>query len=348
MEEEKREQEHSHEHHKKNLTNHFRENPWMLATLICGVLIVVLLISTISGGLTGNVSSKAAGEKVLNFYQSVGIENLSVDSVKEVSGLYEVDLSYKGKIIPIYATKDGKAFTESLTPLQDSSSNSNTQTTVPKSDKPKVELYVFAYCPYGTKMERAMIPVVKLLGDKIDFTIRQIGAMHGDFEKVEAQRQLCIEKNYPDKYLDYILAFDTNAAVGSCQSDAYNQCSGKGDSCITPLVKTCVAPLTDSIFSKLGIDASKINSCMTSDGVSMYNTEVSNANSKGVSGSPTLMINGVNSQADRSPEGVKGAICSAFNNVPSECSQKLDTNQASPGFGSGTGSSSSSAAACGN
>jgi len=329
MEEEKREQEHSHEHHKKNLTNHFRENPWMLATLICGVLIVVLLISTISGGLTGNVSSKAAGEKVLNFYQSVGIENLSVDSVKEVSGLYEVDLSYKGKIIPIYATKDGKAFTESLTPLQDSSSNSNTQTTVPKSDKPKVELYVFAYCPYGTQMEKAMIPVVKLLGDKIDFTIRQIGAMHGDFEKVEAQRQLCIEKNYPDKYLDYVLAFDTDS---SCST---------GDA-------SCVATKTGSIFSKLGIDASKINSCINSDGVSMYNAEMSNANSKGVSGSPTLMINGVNSQADRSPEGVKGAICSAFNNVPSECSQKLDTNQASPGFGSGTGSSSSSAAACGN
>ena len=34
-------------------------------------------------------------------------------------------------------------------------------------------------------MEKAMIPVVKLLGDKIDFTIRQIGAMHGDFEKLK-------------------------------------------------------------------------------------------------------------------------------------------------------------------
>ncbi|VVB83303.1 Uncharacterised protein [uncultured archaeon] len=334
MEEEKREheQEHSHEHHKKNLTNHFRENPWVLSTLICGVLVAVLLISTVTGGLTGNISSKAAGEKLLKFYQSVGIENLSVDSVKQVSGLYEVDLSYKGKIIPVYITKDGKSFTESLTPTGDNSpsssnSNSNTQTTVPKSDKPKVELYVFAYCPYGTQMEKAMIPAVKLLGDKIDFTIRQIGAMHGDFEKVEAQRQLCIDKNYPDKYLDYVLAFDSDSTCST------------GDA-------SCVATKTGSIFSKLGIDASKINSCMTSDGLTMYNSEISNANSKGVSGSPTLIINGVTSQADRSPEGVKGAICSAFNNVPSECSQKLDTNQASPGFGSGTGSSSNSAAAC--
>ena len=148
--------------------------------------------------------------------------------------------------------------------------------------------------------------------------------------------------------MDYVLAFDTDAAIGKCQSDAYASCGSRGDSCVTPLVNACVIPLTNSIFSKLGIDASKINSCINSDGVSMYNSEVSNANSKGVSGSPTLMINGVTSQADRSPEGVKGAICSAFNNVPSECSQKLDTNQASPGFGSGTGSSSSSGAACGN
>jgi hypothetical protein len=330
MEEEKKEHEaeheHSHEHHKKmDLTNKFRENPWMLATLICGVLAVVLLISTISGGIiNGNVSAKVAGENLLSFYQSMGIENLTIDSVKEVSGLYEVDFSYKGSIIPIYVTKDGKAFTESLTPTGNAASNSDTTTTeVPKSDKPLVELYVYAYCPYGTQMEKAIIPAVKLLGNTIDFKIRQIGAMHGDFEKVEAERQLCIEKNYPDKLLDYILAFDTDSTCST------------GDA-------ACVATKTSSIYSKLGIDQSKINSCIASEGVTMYNAEVKNAQSKGVSGSPTLIINGVDaSPSNRSPEAVKGAICSAFNNVASACSTTLSTDSASAGFGGGTGSSSS-------
>ncbi|VVB82507.1 Uncharacterised protein [uncultured archaeon] len=86
---------------------------------------------------------------------------------------------------------------------------------------------------------------------------------------------------------------------------------------------------------------------MASDGVTMYNTEVTNAENQGVSGSPTLIINGVQASADRSPEAIKGVICNAFNTVPSACSQTLDTNQASAGFGSGSSSSSSSAASCG-
>ena len=339
MEEEKKEHEHEehHEHHKKNFTEKVRENPWVLATLICGVLIIALLIFSM-GGFAGNVSAKTAGEKLLVFYQSIGIQNLTIDSVTEVSGLYQVNLDYKGQTVPIYVTKDGKDQIPggSLTPLDasSSSSSSSSNTTVPKSDKPKVQLYVFAYCPYGTQMEKAIIPAVKLLGSKIDFSIRYIGDMHDPsgctgtacFEKTETERQLCVEKNYPTKLLDYISAFVSNSAVSSCSGDA-----------------TCLAPITNSIFSTLGIDANTISSCMTSDNLAMYNAEVSNANSVGVSGSPTLIVNGVTAEATRSPEGVKGVICSAFNNVPSTCSTTLSTTQSSAGFGSGTSSSSSSA-----
>ncbi len=332
MEEEKKEHEQVHEHHehshKKNLTEKIRENPWILTTFIAGILAVILLISIFSGNFTGNViSSNNAGEKVINFYESVGISGLTLDSIKEVSGLYEVNINYQGKIIPVYLTKDGKNIIESLTPTEITDSSSDTTPAdVPKSDKPSVELYVFTYCPYGLQMEKAILPVVKLLRDKIDFKIRQIGAMHGEYEKIEAQRQLCIEKNYPTKFLDYILAFAEDTAIGSCSGDA-----------------TCLAPKLNALYAKLGIGASKINSCITSEGLTMYNAEVQNAQSKGVSGSPTLIINGVNAQADRSPEAIKGTICNAFNDLASECTQTLSTASASPGFGSGTSSSSSSA-----
>jgi hypothetical protein len=336
MEEEKKEEGHEHhEHHehiehvskKNNFTEKVRENPWMLGTLVLSVLVIALLVLAFSGGLTGNtISINDASKKVLSFYEAAGIQDLTLNSTKEVSGLYQVNLNYKGSVVPVYMTKDGKNIAESLIPTSsDSNTDTNTQTTeVPKSDKPEVELYVFTYCPYGTQMEKATIPVVKLFGDKIDFKIRQIGAMHGDFEKIEAQRQLCIQKNYPSKLLDYILAFDNDATCST------------GDS-------ACVVTKTTSIYTKLGIDASKINSCMTTDGVTMYDAEVTNANSKGIGGSPTLVINGVETQASRSPEEVKGVICAAFNNVPSECSQKLSTEQASAGFGSGTSSESSTA-----
>ncbi|VVB82444.1 Uncharacterised protein [uncultured archaeon] len=330
MDEEKKEHEHvaEHvEHHKKSHTEKIRENPWIISSIVLGILSLILLISMFSGNFTGNaISASQAGEKLLGYYNSMGVSNLTLDSVKEVSGVYQVNLDYKGQIVPLYITKDGKNSIDSLTPLESSSSDSTTQQEVPKADKPIVELYVFAYCPYGLQMEKAIIPVVKLLGNTIDFRIRQIGAMHGDYEKVEAERQLCIEKNYPSKYLDYISTFAADTTIGACSGDA-----------------TCLTPLLSSIYTKLGIDASKINACMTTDGVTMYNNEVSNAQSMGISGSPTLVINGVQASADRNSEAIKGVICNSFNTVASQCSQTLSTTAASAGFGSGSSSSSSSA-----
>ncbi|VVB83714.1 Uncharacterised protein [uncultured archaeon] len=351
MEEERKESENMVEsHHKKiNLTEKMRENPWMPATIVSGILILVLLFSVFSGALTGNaVSSKTAGEKLLAFYQSMGVENLTLDSVSEISGLYQVNVNYNNKLISLYITKDGKNVVPSLTPIEIASSDSSTaQTEVPKADKPKVELYVFTYCPYGLQMEKAAIPAVELFGDKIDFSIRYIGDMHSPkgcsgsacFEKTETERQLCIEKNYPDKYLDYVSAFASDTAIGACSGDA-----------------SCLAPKLIALYSKLGIDSSKIDSCIASDGETMYEAEVSNSqkinsqitaiNPKGGLGSPYLIINGqVEEQqpSRRSPEEIKGAVCSAFNNVPSECSTSLSTTSASAGFGAGTSSSSSTA-----
>ena len=169
-------------------------------------------------------------------------------------------------------------------------------------------------------MEKAAIPVAKLLAGKIDFKIRQIGAMHGDYEKVEAERQLCIEKNYPTKYLDYVLAFAENSEIGNCKGDT-----------------TCLTPKINALYTKLGIDAKKINSCMTSEGETLYNAEVQNSQSKGVSGSPTVLVNGVSSSVSRSPAGVLDAVCQAFSTVPESCATQLSSTSSVAGFGAGTG-----------
>jgi protein-disulfide isomerase len=321
MEEEKKEHE---EHHRKHdLTEKIRKNPWMLSTLVCGALVLILIISTFFGGFTGqNISANAAGQKLVSFYESMGVSNITINSVKEVSGVYQVNINYQGQTIPLYITKDGKNVITSLNPTQTDTTDTNTE--VQKSDKPSVELYVFTYCPYGTQMEKAVIPAVKLLGDKIDFKIRQIGAMHGEHEKLEAERQLCIEKLYPTKFLDYVLAFVNNAAIGNCNGEA-----------------ACLTPQLVNIYGPLGMDAAKINTCISNEGESMYNAEVSNAESKGVSGSPTMIINGATVQSERNPEAVKGTICSAFNNAPSACSTALSTTASSAGFGSGSGTSTS-------
>ena len=37
----------------------------------------------------------------------------------------------------------------------------------PKKEKPEVELFVMSHCPFGTQIEKGMLPVARLLGDKI-------------------------------------------------------------------------------------------------------------------------------------------------------------------------------------
>jgi hypothetical protein len=306
-----------------------RKSPWLVSTFILGILVVILLVTTFSGTvLTGNVVSKdKAADNLISFLNANIDPSITLINVTEKAGLYLVTVDYQGQSVPVYMTKDGSHYTTTLVPMVISDKTIDTQSAeVPKTEKPSVELYVFTYCPYGLQMEKAMIPVAKLLGDKIDFKIRQIGAMHGDFEKVEAQRQLCIEKNYPAKFLDYVLAFAEDTS-----------CSDGATACVTTKV--------NALYTKLGIDVSKINSCMTSEGQALYDAEVSNAESKGASGSPIVLINGVLSDvSSRSPEAVKGAICAAFSTVPTQCSQQLSTTSASAGFGSGAGAS--SAASC--
>jgi len=326
-----------HEHHSehsssvKTLTNRLRENPWIVTTFVLGIAVLVTLVPLL-GISGGEVSKDTASKNLLSYLNTVADSEVTLVNVTQKSGLYEVVVSYKGQSIPVYVTKDGRSYTSSLIPLISDAGSTPSgvkPTEVPKNDKPSVELYVFTYCPYGLQMEKAFDSVVKLFGSKIDFKIRQIGAMHGDYEKTEAVRQLCIEKNYPTKYLQYVNEFALDSSIGACSSNT-----------------GCSVPLVESLMVKLGIDKVKINSCMTTDGVTMYDAEVKNSNAKGVSGSPTVIINGVDASLSRSPDAIKTAICNAFTTAPAECSQTLSTDQASPGFGGGSSASASTGNQC--
>lgn len=67
----------------------------------------------------------------------------------------------------------------------------------------------------------------------------------------------------------------------------------------------------------------------------MMKAEESLAGQYGVSGSPTLIINGVLYNGARTADAYKQAICSAFNNAPAECSETLSATGASVSGGCG-------------
>lgn len=314
----------------KKVVSLFKKNYWAVATVVlAALLITILLVNSFSG-----ISKSEAGQKVLDFAESRGV-NATLVSVTAQGSLYEVVVTVQGQEMPIYVTKDGKNLVANVIPLEETETpttdNSDTQTPteVPKTDKPVADFYVFSYCPYGTQMEKALVPAYNLLKNKADINIVFIGAMHGEYEKTESLRQLCIQKNYgKDKLFAYLDKFLVNPAVGNCQG-----------------TDTCVNPLIETIYTQIGIDKAKISTCMTNDAPALYAANQQKAQSLGIGSSPTVTINGVESQVGRSPALVQQAICSGFTTTPAECNQTLSTASASAGFGSTA--SSGSAASCG-
>jgi hypothetical protein len=314
----------------------------LMALLVTGCSIPLVKSGNSAKKILGAEEAKAVAEKFIN--ENLLPENIkaTVKNVTDEGAVYNINLDVSGKEYTSYMTKDGLTFFQSGIDMvkfaeenkaQVAGETDNAQAapavSIPKTDKPKVELYVFTYCPYGTQAEKGIIPAVKLLGNKIDFKIRQIGAMHGEHEKIEAQRQLCIEKQYPTKLLDYDLAFALDAGIGACGSNA--QCS---------------EPLVSALFTKFGMAKSKIDACVKTDGVALYAAEEANSQSQGIGGSPTLVINGVQSDAGRDAASYLAGICAAFNNAPAECSSQLSSASPAAGFGAGSSAGGTAAAGC--
>lgn len=311
----------------------------LLALLVSGCTIPLVKTGQNAKKVLGAAEARAVAEKFVNENLLPANIKATVKNITLEGDVYNINLEVSGKDYTSYMTKDGEKFFQSGINMATFAAENaqaaagNTQTApsanIPKTDKPSVELYVFTYCPYGTQSEKGIIPAVKLLGNKIDFKIRQIGAMHGAYEKTEAQRQLCIEKKYPTKFLDYVQAFALDSAIGACGSDT--QCS---------------EPLVDALYGKLGINKSAINGCLKTDGATLYAAEEANSQSQGIGGSPTLVINGVQSNAGRDAASYLAGICAAFNNPPAECFEQLSSASPAAGFGAGSSSGGGAAAGC--
>lgn len=336
----------------KTIVPRMRQNPWILSTIFLSIILLFVLVSR-SGLLTGNVISEDAAAQNLNDFAKAQKITLSDITTTDEGSFYVASFTINGTKSSAYITKDGKYLIQPMAALtgqataSDSSASSGADAapTIPKSDKPKVDLYIFSYCPFGTQAEKGMIPVYNLLKNKVDFNIIAIGAMHGDFEKVESLRQISIEKLYgKDKLFAYLQEFDTNSNIGSCGGDA-----------------TCLDKYLPAIYTKLGIDKSKVDDYMKTSAEAIYSAQGQQAASLGYTSSPTLVINNVEigTSSDyknyiyndkkipfsRSAETYKTIICDLFNKKPSECSTSLSTSSPSPGFGGSTGAS--TGASCG-
>ena len=294
-----------------------------------------------AGSILSPEEAKAkAGEFINANLVQAGTE-VDIKDIVDEGGLYRIVVNVGGQDFDSYLTKDGTKFFPQVLDMKAEAAETDTSDTVAsgsrsevatKSDKPTVELFVMSHCPFGTQIEKGILPAVEALGDKIDFTLKFCDyAMHGEKELKEQLKQYCIQKEQPDKLNSYLKCF--------LEAD-------DGDGCI----------------AKAGLNKSKLNACVSATDKEYKVTEKFNDKSTwssgqypvfdvykadnekyGVGGSPTLVINGAQVTSDRDSASLLATICSAFNDQPEECSQNLSSTAPSAGFGSGTGAAASDA-----
>jgi len=206
-------------------------------------------------------------------------------------------------------------------------------TEVPKTDKPKVELFIMSFCPYGVQAAGVMEEPAALLGSKIDLKLNYVlysnyasqrggvwsdycfdeaetyCSMHGINELKEDIRQLCIQKNQGDKlwaYMSQVIAAYNAGNVSASNIEA----KWKG------------------FAQAAGINVAQVESCVNSEAETLLAEQAALNDIYGVQGSPTLIINGAKAQLSRTPEAFKTGICDAFNTAPAECQQALSSGGA--------------------
>jgi hypothetical protein len=350
----KRDMEEEVEEKKKGKGFSFTERQYQYAIVVLSVFLALSIAFNFMDGITGMavMDANLAGQRAVMAINSLpqviasGANATFVNATEYSQNMYEVITSWMDTDISIFVSKDGQYIylsePQSIDDLIDSyasnfalaSSQTTQQQEVPKSDTPEVKLFVMSYCPYGLQAQKAMIPVMELLGSKADITIDFVDyTMHGWKEVVQNNNEYCIQRDEPDKFTAYLRCF--------VQSDDHNTClieSGINN-------ETLNACLTE-IDSEFGITEAYESSTSSYPPYPIQTTENT---LYGVGGSPTLVINGVQaSPSSRSPEAFKETICSAFNNPPAECSQTLSSNAEAAGIGPlGSSSGSDSTASCG-
>jgi protein-disulfide isomerase len=196
------------------------------------------------------------------------------------------------------------------------------KTEVKKSDRPTVDLFIMSYCPFGLQAQKAFVPLIDKFKKYADIQVKFVQyTMHGLKEAQENTRQYCIREEQAAKYVPY--------------AECFVKAEGQSEACL----------------KEAKVDTKKLDKCYKAKfeefgGNAKFDTQGGNpefiadkeaALAAGVQGSPTLVINGAQANADRTQAGYAKAICDAFTDgkKPAVCDEKFSTDAYQPGFGMG-------------
>ena len=284
-------------------------------------LIVALLVAWIVAAILNTVHQNRAVEKVSYLLEQTG--QLS-NEIKLVAGdktefqtVKIIDAATANDKEPvefgeIYISTDGKKliygqiidYTEALP---------EPSAAVEKTALPVVELFVWSYCPYGIQMQGPFNEVAALLKGAADFRIVPFHDGHGAYENQQNKIELCIQELEPEKFVQY-----SEKVV----SEIYPACQADG-------TEKCDKDASIKVMNSLSIDSAKIFDCVAQRGAELFDESRAVAVQYGVTGSPTVIINGTKVDVARNAEALKTVVCEAMLTPAAACGQVLgDTTAA--------------------
>lgn len=273
-----------------------------------------------------------------------------------------------------------------------------------KNTKPEFNFFVMSFCPYGNQIEEVIKPIADLLKDKADIHPRYIFEKIADLSSyckqtsgdvaqcaayvksgyfknesecqktVNEYNKSCLdEKNYlkignafysslhgrieANQNVREICAFNMNED----KTNWWNFVSNVNTNCTSENADTC----WEEQAKKAGFDTNKITECFNTQASDLIEKEIAITTQYKVTGSPTLIINGINfppesaytesgdgslkvgdkviKQADfRTSNGIKEAVCASFKKAPKECKNELKEATANTGANTATANSAAS------
>jgi predicted DsbA family dithiol-disulfide isomerase len=268
---------------KKDLLTKLRDNPWMLASVILGILFVGSMFMS-SGAPT--VSEKKISGKVLDFLNAQVGGGIVLNSVTKNNDYYELEVSYQGQALPVYASLSGDYLYAEIIPLGDvPSGNSGTDNSdsggfleIELGDSPMkgdvnapVTIVEFTdyECPFCSRFYAETYPLLVqnyISTGKAKFVVKDFPlGFHPDAQKAaEAARCFDEQGDYFDMH-DKIYENQRNLDVDSLKQYAKD----------------------------LGANAAEFDSCLDSGKyASVVQEDAAYGASLGVTGTPAFFING--------------------------------------------------------
>lgn len=298
-----------------------------IAILVLVLVLIFFGYQLFGEGFNKGISVEDAQAEVQKLIDVNPDNTAVIKSIIEENGLYKVTVTLGEQEFYSYLSKDGKKFFPEAIDLE-ALNNPQEETPLPevsaKSEKPLVELFVMSHCPFGTQVEKGVLPVVETLGDKIDFELKFCDyAMHDKTELDEQLRQYCIKEQSEDKLLTYLNCFLADGEATRCLSEI--------DIDNTEL-QSCIQN-TDTTYKVTANYNDKTTWTQSNPSYPTFDVYKADNLKYGIGGSPALVINGKEIATGRDANSLLATICSAFEVLPQECEQELSSEIPSPGFG---------------